>query len=222
MRRLRPSGEAEMVALFLCTELPAARSRDDLRALLERDGLPEPVVTRPDLDDDAGPDAAGCGARASAAERPAAPGPAATAPVTQITESGFLRARGDQFRTIADPQAEGVVTINGLAYSGTAASGVNNLGQIVGSYAAGGTSHGFLLDDAVHRTIDVPSARSTTVADINNRGELVGSYTGRDGRGHGFERSRSGRITTIDVPGAFSTDPHRINDPGQLVGVYSD
>jgi len=53
MRRLRPSGEAEMVALFLCTELPAARSRDDLRALLERDGLPERVVTRPDLDDDA-------------------------------------------------------------------------------------------------------------------------------------------------------------------------
>src|SRR5262249_50142734 len=49
-----------------------------------------------------------------------------------------------------------------------------------------------------------------------------GSYTGRDGRGHGFERSRSGRITTIDVPGAFNTDPHRINDRGQLVGVYSD
>ena len=53
MRRLRPSGEAEMVALFLRTELPAARSRDDLRALLERDGLPERVVTDPDLGDDA-------------------------------------------------------------------------------------------------------------------------------------------------------------------------
>ena len=40
MRRLRPSSEAEMVALFLRTELPAARFRDTLRALLERDGLP--------------------------------------------------------------------------------------------------------------------------------------------------------------------------------------
>jgi hypothetical protein len=53
MRRLRPSSEEEMVALFLRTELPAARSRDDLRALLERDGLPERVVTAPDLGDDA-------------------------------------------------------------------------------------------------------------------------------------------------------------------------
>src|SRR6266571_244214 len=53
MRRLRPSSEAEMVALFLRTELPAARFRDKLQALLEHDGLPERVITAPDLDDDA-------------------------------------------------------------------------------------------------------------------------------------------------------------------------
>jgi hypothetical protein len=50
MRRLRPSSEAEMVALFLRTELPAARFRDDLQALLERAGLPKRIVTDPDLD----------------------------------------------------------------------------------------------------------------------------------------------------------------------------
>ena len=53
MRRLRPSSEPEMVALFLRTELPAARSRDDLRALLEQARLSEPVITNPDLHDDA-------------------------------------------------------------------------------------------------------------------------------------------------------------------------
>ena len=53
MRWLRPSSEAEMVALFLRTELPAARFRDTLRALLESDGLPESVITTPDLGDDA-------------------------------------------------------------------------------------------------------------------------------------------------------------------------
>ena len=42
-----------MVALFLRTELPAARFRDKLQALLERDGLPERVITDADLDDDA-------------------------------------------------------------------------------------------------------------------------------------------------------------------------
>ncbi len=52
MRRLRPGSQAEMVALFLRTELPAARFRDKLRALLERDGLPGHVVTAPDLNDD--------------------------------------------------------------------------------------------------------------------------------------------------------------------------
>ena len=40
-----------MVALFLRTELSAARFRDALGALLERAGLPERVVTDPDLDD---------------------------------------------------------------------------------------------------------------------------------------------------------------------------
>jgi hypothetical protein len=53
MRRLRPSSEAEMVALFLRTELAAARFRDKLQALLESYGLPERVITDPDLDDDA-------------------------------------------------------------------------------------------------------------------------------------------------------------------------
>src|SRR5215510_14435111 len=53
MRWLRPSSETEMVALFLRTELPAGRFRDTLRALLERDGLPESVITDPDLGDDA-------------------------------------------------------------------------------------------------------------------------------------------------------------------------
>ena len=53
MRWLRPGSEAEMVALFMRTELPAARFRDTLRALLARHGLPESVITDPDLDNDA-------------------------------------------------------------------------------------------------------------------------------------------------------------------------
>src|SRR5262252_6031324 len=53
MRRLRPSSEAEMVALFLRTELPAARFRDKLLALMDQAGLPERLVTAPNLDDPA-------------------------------------------------------------------------------------------------------------------------------------------------------------------------
>jgi hypothetical protein len=42
-----------MVAVFLRTELPAPRSRDSLRAMLAREGVPERVVTDPDLGNDA-------------------------------------------------------------------------------------------------------------------------------------------------------------------------
>jgi hypothetical protein len=51
MRRLGPSGEAEMVALFLRTELSSDRFGADIRVLLERDGVPEHVVSAPDLGD---------------------------------------------------------------------------------------------------------------------------------------------------------------------------
>jgi hypothetical protein len=51
MRRLRPSSEAEMIALFLRTEPPAARFRDKLRAQLDQVGLSERLVTVPNLDD---------------------------------------------------------------------------------------------------------------------------------------------------------------------------
>jgi hypothetical protein len=53
MRLLRPSSEAEMVALFLRTELPSDRWGEGLRALLERAGLPERVISAPDLGDEA-------------------------------------------------------------------------------------------------------------------------------------------------------------------------
>jgi len=49
MRRLRQSSEGEMIALFLRTELSSDRFGAELRALLERDGVPERVVTTPDL-----------------------------------------------------------------------------------------------------------------------------------------------------------------------------
>ena len=54
MRLLRPGSEAEMVALFLRTELASARFGAELGALLERAGLPERVVMSPRLDAAAG------------------------------------------------------------------------------------------------------------------------------------------------------------------------
>jgi hypothetical protein len=53
VRRLRPSSENEKIALFLRTELASDLWRDTLRELLGRTGLPERVITTPNLDDPA-------------------------------------------------------------------------------------------------------------------------------------------------------------------------
>jgi probable HAF family extracellular repeat protein len=64
----------------------------------------------------------------------------------------------------------------------TAATGINDAGQIVGSYiAADGNFHGFLLSEGIYTLVDVPGATSTFIYGINNAGQIVGSYDG-----HGF------------------------------------
>jgi hypothetical protein len=53
---------------------------------------------------------------------------------------------------------------------------LNDRGQIVGQYEAGGVVHGFLLDRGTFTTIDAPGAsRITQAIGINNRGEIVGT-----------------------------------------------
>ena len=53
-------------------------------------------------------------------------------------------------------------TIDVPGATATSASKINDRGQIVGGYSdAGGTSHGFLLDNGVLTTIDVPGAADT-------------------------------------------------------------
>jgi hypothetical protein len=96
--------------------------------------------------------------------------------------------------------------------------GINNRGEIAGSYAgADGTVHGFLRGrDGEYITIDVPDAVFTLVWDLNDRGQAVGSYIDADGRLRGFQRDRSGEVTMIDAPGATQTRVRGINNRGQI------
>ena len=108
----------------------------------------------------------------------------------------------------------------------TQPSGINDVGDVVGSYrtSAGPTSpvHGFLLHDGSYMTIDDPSADGVTAAlGINAMGDIVGLF--RDGAGtHGF-LLHLGKYTTIDFPGASSfTSAAAINAQGVIVGRYQD
>jgi len=70
---------------------------------------------------------------------------------------------------------------------GTAAFGINHGGQIVGEYFdAGGTSHGFLLDNGAFTPIDVPGATGTAAPGINRSGQIVGHFSDAGGTVHGY------------------------------------
>jgi len=89
-----------------------------------------------------------------------------------------------------------------LSADGTQAVGINNAGQIVGSYLDAGIFHGFLLSGGTFTTIDVAAATHGTRAfGINDAGTIVGSFENASGE-HGFVRSSSGLTGFFDGPPA--------------------
>src|SRR5207302_959133 len=91
---------------------------------------------------------------------------------------GFLKD-GAMFTTIDFPGG-----------TDTTAVGINDAGQIVGSFSDGPPqpgvkTHGFLKDGATFTTIDVPGASSTEPRGINDAGQIVGIFDDAKGH-HGF------------------------------------
>jgi probable HAF family extracellular repeat protein len=92
------------------------------------------------------------------------------------------------------------------------ANGINNLGQIVGSFFDSTGEHGFIDTNGVFTTIDFPRASRTHVAAINNLGQIVGGIDGRAG----FLET-NGVFQPILFPGK-NTDLYDINDAGDIIG----
>ncbi len=102
----------------------------------------------------------------------------------------------------------------------TTARGVNNLGQIVGSFVDGSGTHAFLFNGGKFSAIDVPGGNWTIATGINNVGQIVGGYgTGLDSGNHGFLFNNGG-FATFDVPGSSDTVAYGINNKGQIAGAY--
>src|SRR5262249_52379714 len=81
---------------------------------------------------------------------------------------GFLLTREGRFISIDDPDA---------APQSTSAIGINDRGQIVGSYEDGfGVTHGFVLAGGSFTSVNFPGADLTSCRAINNQGEIVGNY----------------------------------------------
>jgi hypothetical protein len=141
---------------------------------------------------------------------------------TYLRHHGFVRsADGSTYTQIDDPN---VVYGSGIDVQGTIVTGINDSGQVTGSYTVGNSDvHGFLTNAAHTQftTIDYPSVAGATKAfGINNSSQVTGTYHGTDNLWHGFVRSADGSFTPFDVPNAIETSPQGINDSGKVTGIY--
>lgn len=161
-------------------------------------------------------------------------------PGSSESQGGFINARGEvvggyrdkndsvnpygvrhafhwykgRFTTIDPP--------NGHPTLGPVAWGINDKGDVVGTYVdVNGSRHGFLLSKGTYTTLDVPGAIQTVAEGINNAGEIVGEWNDAESNRHGFV-FRKGIYTPVDVPEATATAAFSINSHGQIVGLYND
>lgn len=113
---------------------------------------------------------------------------------------------------IIDPNEVGTAAGNG-----TSCWGINNAGQIVGSYSAATFGNGFLYSSGVYTDVIVPTATAgTTSYGLNNTGSIVGSFADNVGQ-HGFLYNiNTNTFTTLDVPGATYTLAIGVNDSGEI------
>jgi hypothetical protein len=104
------------------------------------------------------------------------------------------------------------------------ALGVNNEGEVAGSYAdASGNSHGFVYNvtTAAYTPITIGGNPQVFVEGINDNNEVVGYYQTRSGADVGFVRNASGGVVThFSVPGTRMTQLFGINNSGIAVGFY--
>src|SRR3989454_3486762 len=134
-------------------------------------------------------------------------------------------------------------TIQYPGSTSTGARGINNKGDIVGTYVCavacvnpvtGETStpgtHGFLLQDGVYTRIDVPGATATVTRGIGEQRMIVGQYA-VGAVTHGFAYFAGSYLYPIDVPAEAFDHPGsplrntvavRISPEGDIVGCFHE
>ena len=141
------------------------------------------------------------------------------------TSHGFVVDRG-AVTTIDHPKATTIPAAPD-EQAGTATTGINDHGQILGAYQGRDRGIRHFLRDRKGRFTKLEDPPGGSAADeyvdINNGGEIVGFYNDDQGATtSAFLRTRKGRFVDIRVPGAQVTGALKINDRRQVVGLYVD
>lgn len=88
--------------------------------------------------------------------------------------------------------------------------------------------HGFVVQNGIFQSYDVPGSILTATWDVNPGQEFVGTYVDKTGKRHGFLQLPDGSAPiAIDVPStppfnAAATIAFGINPEGAIVGQYTD
>ncbi len=154
--------------------------------------------------------------------------------VGSCTDGAFVRDRNGNITILNFPGADGTV-----------ASGINDIGDVVGQYWGSSFGqglqrfHGFIWRNGVYTNIDAqfPEAMFTSLWGINNAGQIIGTYLhhrpgSSDINDYDSELAflyDNGSFTSLDFPGAqipfccgAQTLPMDINNLGQIVGSSYD
>ena len=122
-------------------------------------------------------------------------------------EHGFIDTAG-HFTPLTDPGAYW-----------TEATGINNNGEVVGSFANSTGAYGFIYNGQ-YVALSVPGSSYTYAQGINDTGVVVGYYDNNN-YADAFVYSGAGvPIATFSAPGAYDTYAMGINNSGWIVGYY--
>jgi probable HAF family extracellular repeat protein len=133
---------------------------------------------------------------------------------TTSKEMGFIDTNG----TYSD------VVYPGSRTAGTALSGINNKGVVVGTYWFRNSKgdwqmYGFILDNGKYTQLVAPGSYNTLPSAITDSGKVIGFYSDSNGNSYGFTY-QNGKFTIINYPGAVGNSGVTDEDNGILVGGY--
>jgi probable HAF family extracellular repeat protein len=111
------------------------------------------------------------------------------------------------------------INVPGSQPDSTADTGLNNLGQVVGTYNdSAGNSNGFLYTGGKYITVDAPGATNTFLFGINDFGQILGvSQNINTGKLDVFLDTHG---TFSDVADANAFNPLALNDRDQVLGQF--
>lgn len=134
-----------------------------------------------------------------------------TATAAALASLCLYASAGAKVVTIVIPDAQYVTPV-----------GINDRGQVTGTWQDASGSHGFLWQpDGTLATFDVPGALDTLPAGISATGVIAGRYSPTGHGTTGFVRAADGTITTFDVPKGKRTIVSGENSRGWSVGTYA-